>query len=98
MIIVSQDKNAIINFDNINEIRVTNTKDIIMFDNTYRSSDDCSDKLGTYETEERAKEVLEEIKKAYCCTKILQIPNINYKQEIYTKDMAELIGYEMPER
>lgn len=65
MIIVSQDKNAIINFDNINEIRVTNTKDIIMFDNTYRSSDDCSDKLGTYETEERAKEVLREIIRKY---------------------------------
>lgn len=65
MIIVSQDKKAIINFNNVNEIRVTKTNTIIMFDNTYRSSDDCSDILGTYKNEERAKEVLQEIIEKY---------------------------------
>lgn len=71
MIIVSQDKDAIVNFNNINTIMIRehslsdiiDKKDykIISFDNAYRSSDDCSDVLGTYETEERAKEVLREI-------------------------------------
>lgn len=75
MIIVSQDKDAIVNFNNINTIMIRehslsdiiDKKDykIISFDNTYRSSDDCSDVLGTYETEERAKEVLQGIIRAY---------------------------------
>lgn len=65
MIIVSQDRKAIINFDNINEIRVTNTNNIVVFDNTYRSSDDCSDILATYKTEERVREILQEIINKY---------------------------------
>lgn len=64
MIIVSQDEKAVINFDNVNEIRVSTNK-IIMFDNTYRSPDDCSDILGIYATEERAKEVLQNIIRFY---------------------------------
>lgn len=65
MIIISQDKDGIINFDNINEIRTTKTGKILLFDNTYRSQDDCSDVLGKYKTEERAKEVLQEIAQTY---------------------------------
>lgn len=61
MIIVNQAKDAIINFDNINEIMATKTGKILLFNNTYRSQDDCSDVLGKYKTEERAKEVLQEI-------------------------------------
>lgn len=71
MIIVNQNKKAITNFNNIETIMIsehslsdiTDKKDykIISFDNTYRSSDDYSDVLGTYTTEERAKEVLHEI-------------------------------------
>lgn len=71
MIIVSQDKRSIYNFDNINclIIREHSLSDIIdkkdykilCFDNIYRSSDNYSDVLGTYTTEERAKEVLREI-------------------------------------
>lgn len=59
MIIVSQNKRTVYNFDNINyisiecgnEIRVDNVK--------------SNNLLGTYKTEERAKEVLEEIKYKY---------------------------------
>ncbi len=65
MIIISQDKDGIINFDNINEIRTTKTGKILLFDNTYRSQDDCSDFLGKYKTEKRAKEILRKIVDLY---------------------------------
>lgn len=75
MIIVSQDRDIISNFNNINTITIrehslsdiTDKKDykIITYDNTYRSSDNYSDVLGTYKTEERAKEILQEITNAY---------------------------------
>lgn len=61
MIIISQDKNTIVNFDNVSEIRVKYDGTIVMFDNTYDNQNDCSDILGKYETEERAKEVLQKI-------------------------------------
>lgn len=61
MIIVNQDKNVIINFDNINAILATETGKILCFNNTYRSQDDCSEILGNYKTGERAKEVLQKI-------------------------------------
>ena len=61
MIIVSQDKKSIYNFDNIKSIDIVEneiyiTDDILM---------DEGAKIGEYETEERAKEVLQEIIKAY---------------------------------
>lgn len=59
MIIVSQDKKNIINFDNVNMILVNENK-IFSFDNTYRN-DGNGDWLGSYKTEERAKEVLQDI-------------------------------------
>ena len=64
MIIVDQDKNKIINFDNVNEILTIETGEILVINNTH-VTDDCLDVLGKYDTEERAKEVLQEIIKAY---------------------------------
>lgn len=61
MIIISQDKNSIVNFDNVSEICAKYDGTIVMFDNTYDNQNDCSDILGKYETEERAKEVLQKI-------------------------------------
>lgn len=88
MIIVSQDKDAILNFDNVIGIRtavdVESKKekliaiDIIDGERYY---------IAKYTTEERAKEVLEEIIKTYTCWE-------NFKYGI-----AEGIGtpkYEMP--
>lgn len=63
MIIVSQTKNAIYNFDNIMVIQIKendNTYDVIVFDVT---NDDSI--IGTYKTEKRATEVLEEIINKY---------------------------------
>ena len=88
MIIVSQDKNRIINFDNITRIEYEkcNGENYIVYDLT----NGCYGSLGTYETKERAKEVLEEIVKLY---EQKDLPNgdISYKNVNYPK------VYRMPE-
>ncbi len=67
MIIVSQEKDEILNFNNIMNIQVTNCEEdgylisagfIVGRDDNYRD-------LGYYKTEERAKEVLQEIVENY---------------------------------
>ena len=67
MIIVSQEKDEILNFNNIMNIQVTNCEEdgylisagfIVGRDDNYRD-------LGYYKTEERAKEVLKEITQKY---------------------------------
>ena len=67
MIIIDQDKNKIINFDNVNEILTTDTGKILVINNIH-ITDDCLDVLGKYDTEERAKEVLQEIVSKYKTT------------------------------
>ena len=67
MIIVDQDKNKIINFDNVNEILTIETGEVLVVYNTYMTND-CLDVLGKYDTEERAKEVLQEIISKYKTT------------------------------
>lgn len=61
MIIISQDKTEIINFDNVNTLRATKTGFIVSYENTYKPEDDCSNILGKYETEERAKKILKDL-------------------------------------
>lgn len=61
MIILSQDKKEIINFDNVNLIRVQDDGSIVVYDNTYNEQTGVSSVLGKYETEERAKQILREI-------------------------------------
>lgn len=67
MIIVNQDKDEFINFENIMCVNITNCQEdgylisagfIVGRDDNYRE-------LGYYQTEERAKEVLEGITRAY---------------------------------
>ena len=69
MIIVSQDKRTIINFDNLKTIeldRETNFTSINIFRETNEvETGVCGLFIGHYATEERAKEVLQEIIKAY---------------------------------
>lgn len=60
MIIVSQDKERIFNFDNISYIEISANKTTIRCQRTNENI-----WLGNYETEERAKEVLQEIVKEY---------------------------------
>ena len=61
MIIVSQDKKKIINFERITEITVSGTG-ILVGDDVFIPK---GEEVGKYESEERAKEVLQEIIKAY---------------------------------
>lgn len=65
MIILSQDKKEIINFDNVNLIRVQDDGSIVTYDNTYNIQTGVSDSLGKYKTEERAKEILRDIVEMY---------------------------------
>lgn len=64
MIIVSQDKGKIINFDNMTRVYITfdeGDDDVCIRTETV---DSLYEDLGYYKTEERAKEVLQEIVKA----------------------------------
>lgn len=63
MIIVSQDKDNVINYDNVTSLWIDDN--VLDKTNTtfYINADD--DFLGEYETEERAKEVLKEIVEKY---------------------------------
>ena len=93
MIIVSQDKQRIVNFDNITQIYITFCEE----DNPYywirfETVDSLYENLGYYETEERAEEVLKEIKEKYLTYAALQT---------VLGDMRQISGipkaYEMPE-
>ena len=99
MIIVSQEKDAILNFDNIEAIRLmqskeTNQRSLIAIDvlNGERYS------VARYETEERAKEVLKQIYVAYGNMYMLMIPKVEIHEEISSNQMFKAICYEMPER
>lgn len=68
MLIISQNKNRIINFDNITDINI----EFINSDYKLRASfvgEVGSFNIGNYETEERAKEILQDIIKVYKRTK-----------------------------
>lgn len=63
MIIVSQDKNEIMNFDNVMNIEITNCDEdgFGIFAGFIVGRDDNYRLLGYYKTEKRAKEVLQQI-------------------------------------
>lgn len=94
MIIVSQDKNKIVNFNDIKTIeldRETDFKSIIIFRETNETETGvCGLFIGHYATKERAKEVLQEIIKSYR----------NYRTaecDGYTNVLQETTVFEMPE-
>lgn len=61
MIIVSQDKTKIVNFDNLIQIYITQDEEETANFIRYESVDSLYEDLAEYKTEERAKEVLQEI-------------------------------------
>ena len=68
MIIVNQDKDNIINFDNVDNIDIVANSNRIGEEEPYTICYETSTRregLGIYKTEERAKEVLQEIVKKY---------------------------------
>lgn len=88
MIIVSQDRESIYNFENIKSIDIVDNE-------IYLTDDILADRgtrIGQYETEERAKEVLQEIIKYY---------NLLKKDSVYAMGdsgfiFEEKFYYEMP--
>lgn len=66
MIIVSQDKTEIINFDNVTRVFMDKIDDkSFCIGADTNSAESMVWQLGEYTTEERAKEVLQEIRKTY---------------------------------
>ncbi len=94
MIIVSQDKDIILNLDNVSSIVIddgeTNKK---IFANC--NNDDLVE-LGEYESEERAKEVLLNISIQYSLNKMTQ--SINFKPNNENGASRYMPIYEMPEK
>ena len=88
MIIVSQDKKKIINFDNLTQVYINRCEE----DNTgyfirFETVDSLYEDLGEYSTEDRAKEVLEEIIERYT----------NWNNLVYGQPTGECSPkYEMP--
>ena len=88
MIIVSQDKTKIVNFDNLTQIYITQDEEKTATFIRYETVDSLYDDLGQYKTEERAKEVLQEIINTYLdCNKESFYANFAYVKNIV---------YEMP--
>ena len=65
MIIVSQDKEKIVNFDNLTQVYITQDEEETAYFIRFETIDSLYDDLGEYDTEERAKEVLAEIINMY---------------------------------
>lgn len=86
MIIISQDKTEIVNFNNIESIWICSDEEGIF---TIEATADTNTSLGEYQTEERAKEVLQEIIKAYRDYRTAECDG-------YTNILQETAVYEMP--
>ena len=91
MIIFSQNKDEIVNFDNIINIMITDCDgDFVISAVALVGVDDVYRELGYYKTEERAKEVLQEIIKAYREYRTAECDG-------YTNVLQETAVFEMPE-
>lgn len=78
MIIVSQDKSTILNFDNTVSVYVIRDalsaeKGLENYNIDYSTNDEINIVIGTYATEERAKEVLEEIIENIQCKSFVEM-------------------------
>lgn len=99
MIIISQDRTMSFNYENIETIGVGNPlenndgKFVILVETV----SDNQYPIAEYETEKRAKEILEEITFAYANMEMLKIPQINIHQIIPAAEMVRNICYKMPE-
>ena len=99
MIIVSQDKELILNFENIEAIGIGNPleDDDGMFKVLASTTSDNEYTLGKYVTEERAKEVLQEIIKEYRLTEITKATINRVSDDVGALAIKEVFVYEMPE-
>ena len=97
MIIVSQDKKTILNFSNIQNVRIedygTHQKGIKIYKIYAGNFEGYATLLGTYKTEERAKEVLQEIIITFS---YIQLSG-TYEEARLKMEIMKLGRYEMPE-
>ena len=96
MIIVSQEKNKIINFERITEITAVG-KEIIVGDNIFEARGEI---IAKYKTEERAKEVLQQIACRYSSEEMYKTADQKTKEEmtqIYVESEIVPYTFEMPE-
>ena len=89
MIIVSQDKTEIVNFNNIESVWISKEEEEIF---SIEATADTNASLGEYATKERAKEVLQEITEYYNSLKRKSVyamgdSNFTFEEKFY---------YEMP--
>ena len=94
MIIVSQDERTILNFSNIQNVRIedyrTHQKGIKIYKIFAGNFEGYATLLGTYKTEERAKEVLQKLIQAYREYRTAEVDG-------YTNVLEETAVFEMPE-
>lgn len=93
MIIVSQDKTKIVNFDNLTQIYITQDEEKTATFIRYETVDSLYDDLGEYKTEERAKEVLKDIISRYEVIELFKM-NSSEKEGYTLSDYTPI--YEMP--
>lgn len=91
MLIISQDKKNVINFDKVTNTWIENEENEF---NIYSDGE----LLGIYKTEDRAEKVLQEITIAYTNIELINTRQFQLETIIYGRDLARLICYEMPER
>ena len=94
MIIVNQDKKAIHNFDNISSIQIEESNiayELIVYDQI-----NDRDSLGTYETRERAREVLEEIINMYKATESFKVAANRISDNVGALAIKKGFAYYMP--
>lgn len=95
MLIVEQDKTYFVNFENVEHVTLGVDKEETEYAVIAKTSNDDEIVLGTYKTEERAKEVLQEITENYA-TSI----DYKYNQTLFVEDLEEYresLVYRMPE-
>ena len=103
MIIVSQDKRSIVNFEKVKIININRSdlREIEAYFNCDEVKSNDNILLGTYETEERAKEVLQEIIKTHKISESYKYTRDVGLQSALTADIEMrnliLFRYEMPE-
>lgn len=91
MIIVNQDKDQMFNFENVIYITVNYLNKVVATTN-WNDNADGAYELGKYKTEERAKEVLQDIISRYEAIQLTKMSNKDYG---YTLQDYTLV-YEMP--
>jgi len=104
MIIVSQDKDKIFNFNNLTQIYITTDEEETEYEIRCETVDSLYDTLGVYETEERAKEVLQKIINIFTNEEFFHIrkSSLNDLNELaepkyILKPISRPKVYEMPE-